>query len=137
MPVPTPAPRSLIQLSLPFEEKDILPSPGLLQEKPKPFQEKHLTIGTKCGIGPKGEIYPELRFGGVYLEKANFRVGKKVTISLRRNKIIITVDKPQPEPHIEEGYEKARKGRQVMQEIQQKFLGPKKEIAKKPKRKAK
>lgn len=54
--------------------------------------KKHLTVGYVPGLpGGTGER-PQIRFGGLYLEKFGFMVGKKVCMQIEPNRITLTAD---------------------------------------------
>ena len=60
-------------------------------------KRKQVTVVAKPGYVPNRKNYPWLRFGGKYLCDFGFQLGKKVSIQLQPNKIVLTVDDPEPQ----------------------------------------
>lgn len=96
--------------------------------------ERRLTVTTQPSSSSNGKVLPALRFGGQILEAAGFRVGKKITLKVQRHKITITLDKPGPDPQIDQRYQKIKENRDIMQEASRKLIEGSKASEKRRKR---
>lgn len=92
--------KNTIQMGLPFTEAPYQP-PAITPPLP-PIVSRTLLVRPKWEVNPAGQIYPEIRFGGKYLEEAGFQIGRPASLTVRKNKIVITLHgpNPQPEPHV-------------------------------------
>jgi|GEM_PF-6025300 len=88
------------QMGLPFEEAPYKPkevTPPL-----PPIVSRNIVVRPKWEVNPAGEIFPEIRFGGKYLEEAGFQIGRAASLTVRKNQVVITLHGPdtKPEPDV-------------------------------------
>jgi hypothetical protein len=88
------------QMGLPFEEAPYKPkevTPPL-----PPIVSRNIVVRPKWKVNPAGEIFPEIRFGGKYLEEAGFQIGRAASLIVRKNQVVITLQGPdtKPEPNV-------------------------------------
>jgi len=88
------------QLGLPFTEPEYMPKE--VSPLPPPIVARNIVVRAKWEMNTSGDIYPELRFGGKYLEHAGFQIGRVVALIVRKNKVVLTVSRPDadPEPQV-------------------------------------
>jgi hypothetical protein len=89
-------------------------------EKPlpiSPIQERHLTVRRMPGLSTHDEVRPYLAFGGLFLKKYGFFLGKKLTVKMEVNKITISVDEPGEGPKELAKEESAKRSILSMREI--------------------
>jgi len=84
------------QIGLPFTEPEYIPKE--VPPPPAPIVARNIVVRAKWELTPGGDIYPELRFGGKYLQQAGFLIGRVVTLIVRKNKVFLTVSRPDADP---------------------------------------
>jgi hypothetical protein len=87
------------QYSLPFTEPEYKP-----REMPAPLPPivaRNIVVRAKWELTKADDIFPELRFGGKYLEQAGFLIGRAVSLIVRKNKVVLTVSRPDADPEPE------------------------------------
>ena len=84
------------QFGLPFLEPEYIPKE--VPPPPAPIVARNIVVRAKWELTPGGDIYPELRFGGKYLQKAGFQIGRVVSLNVRKNKVVLTVSRPDADP---------------------------------------
>src|SRR5580658_2709495 len=72
---------------------------------------------TKCRRAEDKTPIPSLTITGKCLERAGFRFSKKVTVRIGRDFVLVTVDKPGPDPEVDAECERVKDNRQQMQDI--------------------
>lgn len=65
---------------------------------PAPIVARAIVVRAKWELTTGGDIYPELRFGGKYLQQAGFLIGREVALVVRKNKVVLTVSRPDADP---------------------------------------
>ena len=101
-PIETDLPQPNPTISQPLKKsyqtkakKNPAPEPGAKEALPViPAQKRHIIVRRMPGLSTKDEVRPYLAFGGLFLKKFGFYLGKKLTISMEPNKITIVVDEP-------------------------------------------
>lgn len=77
------------QIGIPFAEDKY--EPKAIPIPTSRSATRTLTVRPKWEVTPAGEIYPEVRFGGKYLKDAGFLIGREVTLTMRRGKVVLTL----------------------------------------------
>lgn len=83
-------------MGLPFEEAPYKPkevAPPL-----PPILSRNIVVRPKWEVSPAGDIFPEIRFGGKYLEEAGFQIGRAASLTVRKNQVVITLHGPDTKP---------------------------------------
>jgi hypothetical protein len=77
------------QMGIPFAE-DLYDPKAAPVPTPK-GATRRLKVRPKWEVTATGDIYPEVRFGGKYLQDAGFLIGREVTLTMRRNKLVLSL----------------------------------------------
>jgi len=88
------------QMGLPFEEAPYKPK-DITPPLP-PIVSRTIVVRPKWEVTSAGKIFPEIRFGGKYLEEAGFQIGRAASLTVRENQVVITLQgtDTKPEPHV-------------------------------------
>lgn len=87
-------------MGLPFVEAPYQPKE--VTHPLPPIVSRSIVVRPKWEVNPAGEMFPEIRFGGKYLEEAGFRIGRAASLTVRKKQVVITLHGPdtKPEPEV-------------------------------------